>query len=75
MNLIMRRIGNSLLVKNVLWLPFEKFVGLPLAGFDPLPWLAAGRHSGDDIKSLAAARNEYDAAYATMLVCAVAYLR
>ena len=39
----------------------------------PLPyvksWIAAGRHSADDVNSLAcAASNEYDAAYETIWV-------
>ena len=59
------------MVKTTSCLLFGKLVGPPLARFDPLPyvksWIAAGRHSADDVNSLAcAANNEYDAAYETI---------
>lgn len=71
MNLIISPTRNSLLVKTTSCLLFGKLVGPPLARFDPLPyvksWIAAGRHSADDVNSLAcAASNEYDAAYETI---------
>ena len=68
MNLIVSPTRNSMLVSTASCLMFGKLVGPPLARFDPLPyvrsWIAAGRHSADDLNSVAcAASNESDAAY------------
>lgn len=71
MNLTVSSTRNSMSVNTASCLMFGKLVGLPLARFDPLPyvksWIAAGRHAADDVNSLAcAASNDSDAAYETI---------
>ena len=69
-NLIVGPTRNSLAVTTVSCLLFGKLVGPPIGKFAPLAyvksWLAAGRHSADDVNSLACSTptsEQYEAAY------------
>lgn len=70
MNLTVSSTRNSMSVNTASCLMFGKLVGLPLARFDPLPyvksWIAAGRHAADDVNSQHVQQTMTDAAYETI---------
>lgn len=67
MNLIITPVRNCLSVTNVSCIMFAKLVGPVLARFDALKyvktWLTTGRHSADDVNSVACGGNDDDDIY------------